>query len=359
MGNDRVGVGPVVFRLDAGEGVGGGHASRCAAVASALREGGVESLFVVSREESLGLVGPLGFRCEVLSSNYSRLTGDDARALLALCGRVGARCLLVDTYGATRAFERELASRRPEGLVLAAFDDQYSYELGILDCPMARPYDVVINYGFFADTAEYGAAYAGAATLQLLGPRYAPLRPEFAEARALYTCSLKTVTDVLVTTGVTNPCGWLERLALACAEALDPNVRLHVVVGAGAEFELEMGKAIFHKRLGARGMAELMGCCQLAVSAAGSTLYELACLGVPAIAVSIVENQERNAEGFERRGLGIAVGRCFVPESLCRTIKRLATDNGLRSLYAAGGRDVIDGIGTGRIASALFDEFRK
>ena len=41
----------------------------------------------------------------------------------------------------------------------------------------------------------------------------------------------------------------------------------------------------------------------IAVTAGGSTMYELSALGVPMVCFSFVDNQERIVEGFVERGL--------------------------------------------------------
>ncbi|MBQ8878073.1 MAG: hypothetical protein IJ029_05040, partial [Lachnospiraceae bacterium] len=49
-------------------------------------------------------------------------------------------------------------------------------------------------------------------------------------------------------------------------------------------------------------MAALMSTCDLAVSAAGTTLYELCALGVPAISFTMADNQLVAAKAFDEAG---------------------------------------------------------
>jgi len=50
-------------------------------------------------------------------------------------------------------------------------------------------------------------------------------------------------------------------------------------------------------------MAEVMRGCDIARTAGGSTVYELAALGIPSVIIVQAGNQERIAEYLDRNGL--------------------------------------------------------
>jgi len=50
-------------------------------------------------------------------------------------------------------------------------------------------------------------------------------------------------------------------------------------------------------------MKRVMAASDMAISAAGQTLYELARIGVPTIATAVVKNQLNNVQGWEKWGL--------------------------------------------------------
>ena len=60
---------------------------------------------------------------------------------------------------------------------------------------------------------------------------------------------------------------------------------------------------IIHIHCNVTNMAELMAESEVALSAGGSTLYELCAVGVPVIAFSFAENQERLVQTFVKRGI--------------------------------------------------------
>ena len=56
-------------------------------------------------------------------------------------------------------------------------------------------------------------------------------------------------------------------------------------------------------------MLDLIAGSDVAVSAAGFTPYELACAGVPAVVVSVADNQVPVARALDRAGVAIGSGR--------------------------------------------------
>ena len=90
----------------------------------------------------------------------------------------------------------------------------------------------------------------------------------------------------------------------------------------------------------------------IAISACGQTLYELAFLGVPTIAVTVADNQSINARGWQKTGF-IEYGGHWSKTALSGNIKSLIDklrDPELRRKNTFIGRDIVDGKGAIRIA---------
>ncbi len=105
-------------------------------------------------------------------------------------------------------------------------------------------------------------------------------------------------------------------------------------------------------------MSRLMRESDIAVSAGGSTMYELSAVGVPIVCFSFVDNQERIVRGFVEKGLVpfggdyLAQGGAMLEEAVSH-IERLAADFGLRQSYSERLRRVVDGQGAMRIAREI------
>ena len=94
----------------------------------------------------------------------------------------------------------------------------------------------------------------------------------------------------------------------------------------------------------------------LAISAGGTTLYELSAKGTPAISYAFADNQLRNAEQFAADGLIPYAGDVRVDDVYGNIylLYQKCKNPGIRKQYSEKMQKVIDGRGAARIASLLF-----
>jgi UDP-2,4-diacetamido-2,4,6-trideoxy-beta-L-altropyranose hydrolase len=102
-------------------------------------------------------------------------------------------------------------------------------------------------------------------------------------------------------------------------------------------------------------MPELMASADLAISAAGSTCWELCFLGVPIIAISVASNQTSIAKGLARAGAALDGGShsTLSLEELAAQIESLVEDAALRSSMRSIGMALVDGQGSRRLVRRL------
>ena len=106
-------------------------------------------------------------------------------------------------------------------------------------------------------------------------------------------------------------------------------------------------------------MSKLMCACDLAVSAAGSTLYELCATQTPAVTYILADNQIPGAEGFERHGVLKNCGdvrTCggeVLAQRLIGEVTDLAGRFHKRIEISQKQRDMVDGMGALRMIEAL------
>ncbi|MDD5075395.1 MAG: GNAT family N-acetyltransferase, partial [Candidatus Peribacteraceae bacterium] len=105
-------------------------------------------------------------------------------------------------------------------------------------------------------------------------------------------------------------------------------------------------------------MHALMTWADMAVSAGGTTCYELACMGVPMITIVLAENQRAVAEGIAREGAGIDVGwhAKVTTRAVEQAARTLSGQKKERTRMARTGEALVDGHGAARVCRTLLDE---
>ena len=335
----------VLVRVEAGSSVGLGHLQRCLALASALRGQDIECVFLAADEPAVqGRIESSGFSAFALKGVESGSEGDWAVALeIATKERSGA--VIVDSY---RIDERYLRELRAAGLVVTAIDDMARFPFSC---------HLVVNGGVGAELLPYRSSACG--TRFLLGPRYALLREGFGniEPRGIG----EDVREVLVMMGGADGRN-ATPVVLEVLDSLDGDFSVAVVIGPffkrGDQVEAAARGCRRRVRLvrSPDSVRSLMMKADLAISAAGQTLYELAATGTPAVAIQVAENQACNLDGFSQHGVVSPVsfgGRKQFQRALAQALSsQLTSPQGRRRMSQAGQR-LIDGLGAKRAAAVM------
>jgi hypothetical protein len=141
------------------------------------------------------------------------------------------------------------------------------------------------------------------------------------------------------------------------------NIRYHLVVGRFnpnreklEQYASEHNNVVLHCDV--KDMAGLMTACQLAVTAGGTTIYELSVLGVPFVCFSYAENQEGLTEWLGKQEIAGYAGKWhYTPEETRKAIgswcRNVCENRELRQRTYEAERTLIDGQGAARIAEIL------
>jgi UDP-2,4-diacetamido-2,4,6-trideoxy-beta-L-altropyranose hydrolase len=97
-------------------------------------------------------------------------------------------------------------------------------------------------------------------------------------------------------------------------------------------------------------MAARMAWADLAIVAAGSTCWELACCGVPMIAIPVADNQLAVSEALSSLGVGVVLPQ---DGDVRGAVDQLIGDHARRAAMARRGRELVDGQGPLRVCRAL------
>ncbi len=335
----------ILIRADANEIVGAGHVMRCLSIARAIADKGVEVKFVTADRRADSFIVRAGFEVLCLESKYDDMDAE-IPALISVLNMQEPQLLLVDSYYVTENYFDKLSAF----VKIAYMDDQNAAIWNV---------DYLINYNIFAFAYDY-TEYQKKGTSLILGPEYAPLREEF---QNLPHKGIKdTVTDILVSAGGSDPERVLERIISDICPGR-PDVTFHCIVGAlNPSIEdikkVACGNVTLH--INERNMSALMGKCDIAISAAGTTLYELCATGIPTITYSLADNQIIATEQFSAQNVMINAGDCrkdvdFI-DRIEASIKALCKSRLLRDEYSIEMQKQVDGKGAERIARVLLNE---
>jgi UDP-2,4-diacetamido-2,4,6-trideoxy-beta-L-altropyranose hydrolase len=312
---------------------------RCRALAAALARLGWRHWFAVTGETAAliddgnAIIVPPGV--------------DGARAVAEAVGTYNVDCLVVDHYGLDAAFETAARGKAWSVLVIDDLADR-PHECDLLVDP--NPERVAADY----------AGLTGRTTRFLLGPQYALLRSEFAERRPARIRAPRCQAErLLITLGGADPENISQRVLEALPRLRDAAMKTVLVIGP-ANPHREALSAVA-PALGVEvavdppDLASLMRDADMAITTGSTTLWELACLGVPALIVVIADNQRAVARAAENAGAALIVGESahLDPRNLADVFTALAADPERRRRMSEAGRSIVDGKGVMRVADAV------
>lgn len=341
-------LGGVLIRVDAGPGIGLGHLQRCLSLAEALRRAGAACAFVINEGAGAdGRVEAAGFATPEAAGAPS-WSGADLERTIRFAARRGCAAVVVDGYGAGPDFLRGL---REAGNYVTAIDDLSE-----------RPFPCQLAVNGAVHAKELRPESSTGDTAFLFGPEYAMLRPELWDVPA--RAARAVASTILLTLGGTDDFGLMPAL-LRALDALPGVFAVTAILGPyftnGDEIRGAVAGCERRVRLveGPTSVRDLMLEADLAVSAGGQTLYELAAAGTPAVAIQLAENQAGQIRGFAEAGFarlaGVA-GRDDATAGVREQVLTLLADAAAREAMAAAGQALIDGKGALRVAERILGE---
>lgn len=338
----------IFIRADSNIEIASGHIMRCIAIAKYAKRIGVGVIFLIADENPVPMLKDAKMDYIVLHSDWRDLMTDSECVVKILQSYIDP-VLLVDTYSITKEYIEKLAP-----FCKTAYLGSKQEKLGALN--------VLINYSTDIDYKFYATNYNGTTKL-LLGPSFAPLREEF---QNVIRTTRRKVQRILVTTGNTDA----QNIVGDIIKVLDPLLKkrkiiLEVVVGRMFRAKEELIKISMlnnniHLNENVLNISLLMQECDLAISANGTTVYELAAIGVPTISFAMVEEQLRSAETLASLGVISYCGKSYKNQKyVCEEILKKVTyyiDN-IEDLIllSTKAKALIDGNGCQKIVDELLN----
>lgn len=314
-------------RADASPSMGFGHVMRMVALAERARDREIEPRFIIGGgETAIRTVTQRGFVGSLATSpeNSDWLRHVAAEDLIFFDGYQFGPDIM--------RLARDRAAR------VGAVDD-----LGFGRFPV----DVLVNQNL-PDETHYSLPVQSSL---LVGPRYALVRREFMTHRRDRIADRPRT--LLVTMGGSDVAGVTERIVqLAPIQATFQ--RMLVVVGPGLELPAAVEEIPCVEIV--QSPADVAGTfarADAALSAAGSTTWELLAMGIPIALVQVAENQRDVGPALGREGAALFVGGPDDLESHFAEVVRQLADPLVRLRLGSRALQVVDGRGADRCLQAL------
>lgn len=339
---------PLFIRSDSTTQIGTGHIMRCIALAQAWQDEGGKVVFL-SHCESEAL------RQRIINEGFEFIPiehphphpSDFSQTLMQLQPFLPSPSsfspsvpwLVLDGYHFTPDYQKAI---KDAGIRLLVIDDMNHL-----------PYyhaNIILNQNIHATDLKYNC---DPNTKLLLGPKYVLLRREFLKYRDFKREIPDKARKILVTMGGADP----DNVTLKVIQALnllnDSELEVKVVIGPSnphmesIKKELSLSPFSFHLLPSVDNMADLMAWADLAITAGGSTCWELAYMGVPSIATILSENQKKAIYILGKIGFVLNIGlhdRIKI-DKLVLQIKLLLSNWKERKAMTETAQNLIDGNG--------------
>lgn len=327
----------IFIRADGGYGIGMGHVMRTLVLAVQLRKKN-EVIFLCKKDEkctyNCGIEKIKELDFDVIELGPYNIV----KNIIKIQNEVKADMLITDSYDVNSEYFNELKEVFP---INGYIDDVNKCYMNV---------DFLINQNINAKYMDYSKTTPKYADL-LLGPKYSMLRDEFKVLEDNNIKKRQYVEDILLTLGGSD-CN--NNTLKVLQNMKQVTQRIHVVLGSA--FDSHVKENIYNYAKGYSNiylyenanMSELMKKCDIAISACGSTIYELCALRVPSIGIVLAENQKEVAELMKKEKIILDCFRIekIEDENFKNSIDLMINDINIRDEIKKNGKDIVNVYGS-------------
>jgi UDP-2,4-diacetamido-2,4,6-trideoxy-beta-L-altropyranose hydrolase len=305
-------MGLAVIRADASANIGGGHIYRCLTLADQLCELEIAIHFICREENGhlAELIRQRGYRVSLLSAEHDIDEIEDARQCRSLMEKIivefgTVSTILVDHYRLSAIWHTMIAP--------------LAQHMTVIDDLANRPYrcDLIFDQSLGRTLKDYEPWVTEQCKTIVTGAEHALLRYQFInlrEAAKIRRAKTKAVKTVLVAMGATDP----DNVTIAVLQQLTTlpeakNWSVKIALTDKAKHIEEIKRFIDSSALSIEllinvyDMADLILRCDIAIAAAGTSMLERCCLGLPNVIVCVADNQQHIADALVETDSAIAV----------------------------------------------------
>jgi len=344
------------IRADANTKIGTGHIMRCIALAQAWQDRGGDAIFLSNCESEVLHQRIVDEGFDFIYVEKSHPDPYDLGQTLEIVKQFKIQnskfktWLVLDGYHFTPDYQTAI---RENGYKLMVIDDMNHLQYYHANILLNQNINNASSLPYFCDRD----------TVKRLGCEYVLLRREFLKYKDWKRKIPDKAKKILVTMGGADP----DNVTLKVIEAVkllsDPSLEVKVLIGPSNPHVSELRNVMRHASCAmlcvenAYNMPELMAWADIAISAGGSTCWEMAFMGLPTILIVTADNQEGIAAGLDEMGAANSLG-WFSEVSvlnISRSLNCICQDHRMREMMSLRGNKLIDGNGTSRVINVMKD----
>jgi RimJ/RimL family protein N-acetyltransferase len=174
----------------------------------------------------------------------------------------------------------------------------------------------------------------------------------------------KVAKKVIVTMGGSDSDNVTLKVIRSLNSLNDPELEVKIVVGPAnpnaesLKRELSLSSFTSHLLHDVDNVPELMAWADIAVSAGGSTCWELAYMMLPSVILVLAENQAAVSRCLGDSDFAVNIGSChdLNEQELAEKIQKILADSKKRLIFSQRGRELVDGDGGRRVCMHLIPD---
>jgi len=320
-----------------------GHLMRCLALSEELTRRGNICYFLSKTDNHslVNIINKFGINHYKIKSDVT--IKEDLDILLTFSHENHIDWVITDSYVINSCYIRKI--KQNEFCVLSIDDTVHIHYFS----------DIVLNQNAGAEKLVFSAKYY---TKFLLGSKYVMLRDELLKREKKIRNS--EVKKILITFGGSDYDNVTLRI-LQLLESINKDIEILVLLGPFNHFYEEINayiketNSIIKLIKNPASMAEVYMQSDIAISAGGSSCYELAYYGIPNIITVIADNQLCTAQELHKQKVSIYLGKRneLNPDQFKAKINELILNSSLRKKMSRNGRILVDGKGKRRIVDFM------
>jgi len=338
------------FRVDANTTVGTGHLMELISLVGALKKKiNFEPVFIISKD---GFSEQRLRKSEI--NNIYNVPEDadeksEIKSILEIMNREECNILVFNLLNKSKDYYEELHQSIEKTCII--LDD------GEL---VNKPATLAINFSIIQNPDYYN----GLGPLCLIGPEYAPLDESILSGKPIEIRN--NVKRIFINQGGGDPYGLTFKI-ISALNNLHLNQDMCVLVGgAFRDGYLEKMECLkrkkfnnckFYSNISHDRVFGLMESADLAITAAGNMLYELAYFGIPSVVICHHEKHNDVAKAFEKHEavINLGIGDRLNEDDIAGTVTNIINDYDRRKYLSGNMKELVDGKGVQRVADKLLE----